>query len=93
MILRACLIHALPLDQRRVLNRREAASYLGVSPGHFDKLVKDGMMPEPLPDYGRVRRWDKACLDRTLDHASGLAAKLTPIPNAYDQWKAENGQG
>ena len=38
---------ALPFDCPRGLNRAEAARYVGVSPGTFDKLVSDGLMPKP----------------------------------------------
>lgn len=38
---------ALPFAYPRGLNRAEAARYVGVSPGTFDKLVSDGLMPKP----------------------------------------------
>jgi excisionase family DNA binding protein len=37
---------ALPFDCARGLSRAEAARYVGVSPGTFDKLVSDGLMPK-----------------------------------------------
>lgn len=36
----AGLIHALTPDARRCYDRKEAASYVGVSPNSFDKLVR-----------------------------------------------------
>jgi len=39
------LIHALSHDARRCYDRKEAASYVGVSPTTFDKLVRKGAMP------------------------------------------------
>lgn len=93
MHLTASLIHALPVDKRRVLNRDEAASYVGVSPGHFKKLVDEGTMPAPLAAYGRVRRWDKATLDQALDGASGASGSAAEALGAYDQWRNERGQG
>jgi excisionase family DNA binding protein len=90
MHLTARLIHALPINERRVFSRAEAASYAGVSLGHFKKLVEDGILPEPLPGYGRVRRWDKAALDRALDNASG-AATFAPTQSAYDAWRSARG--
>ncbi|MHA6731247.1 excisionase family DNA-binding protein [Devosia sp. A369] len=94
MNLIAGLIHALPLDQRRVFNLSEAASYMGVSSGHFDKLVAAGTLPSALP-YGRIRRWDKTALDYYLDRTSALPSKLAlqPATNAYDTWSAARGQG
>jgi excisionase family DNA binding protein len=91
MHLTACLIHALPIHQRRVFSRDEAASYVGVSPGHFKKLVNDGVMPAPLATYGRARRWDKSALDQALDSARG--ADGSTALSAYDQWRNSRGQG
>ena len=85
------LIHALSLDARRVFSRDEAASYVGVSHGHFDKLVARGRLPAPLPFEG-VRRWDKAALDRCLDDLSGLESEAPATRSAYDEWSAANGQ-
>jgi predicted DNA-binding transcriptional regulator AlpA len=65
------LIHALPFSDRRVCNRDEAASYVGVSAGKFDKMVADGTMPKPLR-YDGVRRWDKSALDRAINELGGL---------------------
>src|SRR5262245_55113443 len=65
------LIHALPISDRRVFNRSEAASYVGVSTGYFDKLIASGNMPKALSLPG-VKRWDKAALDRALDKMSAI---------------------
>ncbi|MCP8884504.1 hypothetical protein NIM87_13375 [Devosia sp. XJ19-1] len=91
MKITAYLVHALPVDQRRVFNRKEAASYIGVSPGLFSNLVRKGIMPNPLPSFGRARRWDKASLDRALDASVGITGSGAPLTTAYDQWKATNG--
>ena len=64
------LIHHLPFSDRLVVSRREAASMLGLSVGHFDKLVRQGFLPEPLPLPG-VRRWDKRDIHNALDVLSG----------------------
>lgn len=93
MHLTAGLIHALPVHQRRVFNRDEAASYVGVSAGHFMKLVGEGTLPAPLAAYGRVRRWDKAALDMFLDGASGANSSVPVATAAYDQWRNARGQG
>lgn len=65
------LIHALPTFQRRCFNRKEAASYLCVSPTTFDKLVNDGTAPNPITLRGR-KVWDVRALDQMLDAASGM---------------------
>lgn len=38
----------------RGLSRGQAAAYLCVSPGTFDRLVRDRLMPRPARIYGRV---------------------------------------
>lgn len=56
------MTRTLPFDCPRGLNRTEAARYVGVSPGTFDKLVSDGHMPKPK----RVRTrliFDREALD------------------------------
>lgn len=68
----ASLIHALPASERRCFDRKEAASYLGVSPAHLDKLVRNGLAPPPIEFQGR-KVWDKAALNRLLDSRSGIA--------------------
>jgi predicted DNA-binding transcriptional regulator AlpA len=68
------LIYALPFNNRLVVNRREAASLLGLSTGHFDKLVRQGYLPCPLPIPG-VRRWDKRDIQSALDALSGRGTR------------------
>ena len=92
MHITSALIHALPPHQRRVLNRAEAASYVCVSPGYFDKLVATGIYPNALP-YGGLKRWDRVALDLALDRASGTTGSTTDAPGAYDTWKTAHGQG
>ncbi|WP_258591744.1 helix-turn-helix transcriptional regulator [Mesorhizobium sp. AR07] len=65
------LIHALPFEARRGCSRREAASYVGVSPIHFDKLVSNGIFPRPFELLGR-KVWDVQTLDRAVDALSGI---------------------
>jgi excisionase family DNA binding protein len=51
---------------RRGLSRVEAAAYVGVSPGKFDELVRDGRMPVPKRIDGR-KVWDIQNLDVAFD--------------------------
>ena len=51
---------------RRGLSRVEAAAYVGVSPGKFDELVRDGRMPAPKRIDGR-KVWDIHALDMAFD--------------------------
>lgn len=78
----AGLIHALPSTSRRGYDRKEAASYVGVSPTHFDKLVRAGAMPQPVRFLGR-KIWDRAALDRVLDDLSGIS-ESQPSTNSWD---------
>ena len=77
MLIDAALIHALPVSDRRVFNRREAASYVSLSVGKFDALVRIGLMPKPLPMPG-VKRWDIQALDRAIDDMSKFSVPRTP---------------
>src|SRR5262245_38091126 len=70
-MLTACLIHALPPGDRLGFNRREAASRIGVSVGHFDKLVREGLVPPPVNLLGR-KVWHRDALDRVLDGQLGI---------------------
>ena len=54
----------------RGLNRVEAARYVGVSPGTFDRLVSEGAMPSPKQVLSR-KVWDVRALDRAFDELPG----------------------
>jgi predicted DNA-binding transcriptional regulator AlpA len=77
------LIHALPPSSRRGFDRKEAASYVGVSTTHFDKLVRQRVMPPPNLLLGR-NVWDIRALDRVLDAMSGLDALGAHSPVGED---------
>lgn len=93
-MLSAGLIHALPATARRCVDRKEAASYVGVSVGHFDKLVRSGEMPKPIKFGGR-KVWDKHSLDRAIDRLSGLVSSisaneptdLSEVKSPLDVWR------
>lgn len=55
----------LPLPSVRMLTRLQAAAYVGISPSHFDKLVKLGKLPQPI-SMGTSKRWDINKLDVAL---------------------------
>ncbi|WP_176477558.1 hypothetical protein [Mesorhizobium sp. WSM3866] len=75
------LIHPLAPDVRRGYDRKEAASYVGVSPTHFDKLVRIGKMPKPVVFLGR-KVWDRRALDRVLDNQSGIQTQAGMVDSA-----------
>ncbi|MER8966304.1 XRE family transcriptional regulator [Mesorhizobium sp. M0808] len=82
-MINCALIHALPPSDRRVFGRAEAASFVGASVGYFDKLVRAGIMPAPLPLPG-VKRWDVRALDRALDGLSGIS-ESQDFDNEWDR--------
>ena len=51
---------------KRVLSRREAAAFCGLSGSSFDRAVKRGDLPAPIR-VGRCRRWRPEALDSALD--------------------------
>ncbi len=66
----------------RLLDRKGAALYVGLSPNAFDREVKAGTFPAPFP-LTRIRRrlWDVKALDAAVDRAMGVKAK-------DDNWEA-----
>lgn len=47
------------------LKRQDAAAHCGVSPGHFDKMVQEGVLPGPRA-LGGVNVWLRQELDAAL---------------------------
>ena len=68
------------------LNRKEAATYIGVGTTLFDRMVADGRMPCPIEINSR-RVWDRQEIEnhfRALkDGASG-----TPDDDPESDWEA-----
>lgn len=52
----------------RLLRREQAAGYMGISPGHFDRLVKEKLLPPPKKLGENIRAWDALDLDVAVDH-------------------------
>lgn len=61
----------------RVLLGTEAATYCGLKKRSFDKYVRAGSLPSPLP-LGKPHKWDRKMLDVALDHLSGIELAKTP---------------
>ena len=60
------ITRALPFACPRGLSREEAARYIGVSGGTFDKLVSEGLMPKPKRVRSRLI-FDRHALDAAFD--------------------------
>lgn len=67
--------------QPRLLRRQNAAAYMGVSPSHFDQLVKSRVLPEPK-SLKSVQVWDRNDLDRLADELPYRDA--TKFDNSWD---------
>ncbi len=55
---------------RRGLSRVQAAGYIGISPSTFDRMILDGIMPNPKRVFGR-KVWDVRALDLAFDALPG----------------------
>ena len=51
----------------RLIGRDDAAAYVGVSPNTFDKMIADGLMPNPKRQTERRIAWDVRQLDTAID--------------------------
>ena len=51
----------------RLISRDAAAAYVGVSPNTFDKMIADGLMPNPRRLTERRLAWDVRQLDAAID--------------------------
>jgi hypothetical protein len=57
------------------LSREAAARFIGVSPALFDRLVREGVMPRPIP-LQRRRIWFVETLTERLRQLSGLVGEM-----------------
>jgi excisionase family DNA binding protein len=60
-------IHSSRHSPVRLLRRQDAARYLSVSPGTFDKLVREHQIPQPKVVGEHIRAWDVLDLDSYVD--------------------------
>ncbi len=72
----------------RLIGRKEAANYCGISPTCFSMWVANHKMPPAIPG---TRKWDKRAIDARLDEISGLGSAAEP-EDAYDKWMREHGE-
>jgi hypothetical protein len=74
--------HMFGTTPPRLLTRRQAATYCGLSAEGFDQWVRRDIVPGPIPG---TQRWDRKAIDLALDRASGIG---TTTETAFDDWKA-----
>jgi predicted DNA-binding transcriptional regulator AlpA len=76
----------LPLPTVRLLSRPEAATFTGVSPTVFDRMVRDGLMPSPLRVYSRVL-WDVRALEASIARLPGNGTSTDSVDtgNSWDE--------
>ena len=77
------LIHTLPLSERLGVDRREAADIVGVSPTFFDRLVREGTMPQPIAIHGR-KIWHRIQVEKAFDALTGMT-ESSPSSNSWDE--------
>jgi predicted DNA-binding transcriptional regulator AlpA len=77
----------------RLLDREDAANYVGLSPNAFDQEVRAGTFPAPFP-LTKIRRrlWDVKALDDALDRARGIKAKDDDWESRKAAWRARKGR-
>lgn len=54
----------------RLISRKEAASFCGISASRFSQWVTAGVMPMPIQG---TRRWDRLAIERMIDARNTLA--------------------
>jgi predicted DNA-binding transcriptional regulator AlpA len=67
----------------RLLRRERAAAYLDMSPGSFDKLVKEKVLPAPKKLHS-FKVWDRDELDAFADHLPRDETGMAPAPSDWD---------
>jgi hypothetical protein len=62
----------------RLVDRRRAAAYVGVTAGRFEQLVRDNVVPPPIM-VDNKRRWPIALLD---DAREAVGSSMSSLPAA-----------
>lgn len=67
----------------RLVDRRRAAAYVGVTAGRFEQLVRDNLVPSPVM-VDNKRRWSIALLDLAKDAVGSSMPQVTvdAVPDA-----------
>ncbi|WP_441235292.1 hypothetical protein [Bradyrhizobium sp. 930_D9_N1_4] len=72
----ACELEAV--RDTRLVDRRRAAAYVGVTAGRFEQLVRDNVVPPPVM-VDNKRRWPLALLDVAKDAVVSSMPRLPPV--------------
>jgi len=68
------------------LSREQAAIFVGLSAGTFDKHVREGVFPAPV-HFGRRLVWHRRSLEEAMDRAFGRDKRRNEGPSLGDiQW-------
>ncbi|MGY8709333.1 hypothetical protein RAD16_26620 [Bradyrhizobium sp. 18BD] len=67
-----------PGPDARLVDRRRAAAYVGVTAGRFEQLVRDNVVPPPVM-VDNKRRWSIALLDVARDAVVSSMPWLPPV--------------
>jgi len=70
----------------RLIGRREAAEYCGITPTCFSMWVASHKMPPAIPG---TRKWDRRAIDAKLDEISGLAVNDNKEEDEFEKWSRE----
>lgn len=70
----------------RLIGRKEAAAYCGISPTCFSMWVASHKMPPAIPG---TRKWDKRAIDAKLDEISGLDVRENQAETGLQRWRRE----
>lgn len=76
-------------DEPRLIGRREAAAYCGISPSAFSGWVSSHKMPPAIPG---TRKWDSKAIDAKLDEISGLGANDETVETGLQKWKRQRSE-
>lgn len=68
----------------RLITKKAAAAYVGVSVPTFTKWVAEGLFP---PSVSITKMWDKKAIDAQLDKLSGLESR-TPQADSFETRKS-----
>ncbi|GHC61257.1 helix-turn-helix transcriptional regulator [Limoniibacter endophyticus] len=70
----------------RLIGRRDAATYLGISESTFSMWVATHKMPSTIAG---TRKWDRRAIDAKLDEISGLTAANDNVEDEFEKWERE----